>query len=124
MGYTEIMVRNYRVEIILTTNSSDEHWNGDIDFALVCIDEDLAKRILTRQKLLVEANKSDYQIRELHCSDAWVRYYFQSEEAENVFGDDHMVVLLDGVYWSTFVNNTNLRITTCIVPYNIIESCL
>lgn len=94
------------VKFLLRTSSSDEHYNGDIDFCLVEVTKQLARRILHRRKVFTSAKKSEPELWEMYFwggSGDWVPYsgVFHektiniTKEQEALLDDNNFVELPD-----------------------------
>lgn len=62
-------------KLILSTTSSNEHWNGDCDYAVVQVDNVLANKVWIRQRLFEKIKLADSNLYKMYFWD-WDPAFF------------------------------------------------
>jgi len=83
------------MKILLKAFSSNDHWNGEYDFAIVEIDRKLVEKIASRFRLLCETATKDPEVRALEFESGHVSFYRAPEEDGGI--DDRFLSALEKV---------------------------
>lgn len=65
-------------KLILSTTSSNEHWNGDCDYAVVQVDNVLANKVWIRQRLFEKIKLADSNLYKMYFWD-WDPAFFSPD---------------------------------------------
>lgn len=63
------------MKIVTRTYTSNEHWNGECDYALIDLTPELAKKIAMRRKLLLDIKERDPEISRIQFYDTSASFY-------------------------------------------------
>lgn len=124
--------------LILNTYSSNEHYNGDCDFAIVEVDPFLARKILSRHHAFLFARRQDENACLLEFHDHGPQYarhddkydviengedFAELPESVKVSDDDlqrtecdRMCIDWDSVFWRCYPKHSDVRIETRCIP--------
>jgi len=129
------------MNLILTTFSSNEHYNADIDFAFVELTPALAAIILKRRAALLTISAQDSETKDTRYWDSSPRWLAGDSIPEDVCYDEEvqrlsapvvlkdplpteleqMVLMPDGVSWRCSPKHSDIYLDTATIPYALIE---
>lgn len=141
-------------KLILSTTSSNENWNGDCDYAIVGINNDLIQIVKARKRLFDMVIAFDSKLYKMYFWD-WSAVFFSpylskldlefTDKFEHCDFDDiwilpvdleipeaafarvectQMIVREEGIAWVTIPKHSSVYVITVKIPYNILKETI